>query len=423
MSDEPASEGSKRRRADLANIRERKGDVRVVPDVEGRYRCLGPASRKTFANWLTPVEDHYVLHRNDTPDIDAGDWTVSLRGAVDDCDLGLEQLREDYPTVAVAHTMECAGNCRAFFEPKASNVDWEVDGASTAFWTGTPLQSVLDAHGADTSEGQWLTAIGGDTAADGDVFARSIPMRKALDDCIIAYGMNGRPLPNEHGHPVRLLVPGWYGVNSVKWLDELRVMERMVCGPEYDERRDGEEYYTQWQQTNYRIVPEGEEPSHNESVSEFDTWEQMVGDEVDHPYTFDVNVKSVVGYPDDGATVSPRADGAIEVLGVAWAGDDEVTTIELSTDGGDTWDEGRFVEPHYPSAWRLFRYLWEPEPGTYRLVSRATDDRGRTQPATIGDSEDGFDAVENGEYPWNQGGYAANAYEPLGIDVEVVGRE
>ncbi|MDG5776792.1 sulfite oxidase [Haloarculaceae archaeon H-GB2-1] len=417
--DEHESGAAQQRQAELRAIRDRKGDVRIVPDVEGRYRALGPASRDPFANWLTPVEEHYVLHRHDTPAIDADSWTVSLRGDVDDAELGVEDLRSEYPTVAVPHTMECAGNCRAFFEPKASNVDWEVDGASTAFWTGVPLQSVLDAHGAASADGTWLTAIGGDTATDGDVFARSIPMAKARADCILAFGMNGQPLPEEHGFPVRLLVPGWYGVNSVKWLDELRVMDKMVCGPEWDERRDGEDYYTQWQQRNYRIVPEGEEPSPNESISEFDTWEQLVGDEVAHPYTYDVNVKSVIGYPDEGAEVTPRRDGTVEVLGVAWAGDDEVTTVEVSADGGETWSGARFMEPHFPNAWRLFRFCWEPAPGTYELLSRATDDRGRTQPASIGDPEDGFDALDDDEYPWNQGGYAANAYEPLGVSVTV----
>jgi len=202
-------------------------------------------------------------------------------------------------------------------------------------------------------------------------------MEKALEDCILAYEVNGEALPPEHGHPIRLLVPGWYGVNSVKWVTELHVTETMVHGEEWADR-DGDDF-TQWQQSSYRIHPEGVEPESNATISTYDTWDQLESDEIDHPYTFDENVKSTIGRPADGATVSPREDGVVEIVGVAWAGDDEVTTIEISTDGGDSW-RGEFVGPNYDCAWRLFRDAWEPSPGTYELVSRATDERGRRQP-------------------------------------------
>jgi len=163
-------------------------------------------------------------------------------------------------------------------------------------------------------------------------------MEKALEDCILAYEVNGEALPPEHGHPIRLLVPGWYGVNSVKWVTELHVTETMVHGEEWADR-DGDDF-TQWQQSSYRIHPEGVEPESNATISTYDTWDQLESDEIDHPYTFDENVKSTIGRPADGATVSPREDGVVEIVGVAWAGDDEVTTIEISTDGGDSWREG-----------------------------------------------------------------------------------
>lgn len=393
-------------------ILSRKPGTTAVPDHEDRYRVVGAADRSTYADWLTPVEEHYVCHRNGTLDGDADDWTVSLTGDVDGVDLSLETLREEYPTVAVAHTMECAGNGRGYFDPETGSVQWEYGAVGTAFWTGTPVEAVLERNGA---EGTWLTAIGADEPEDDDVFARSIPMAKATDDCILAYAMNGRPLPPEHGHPVRLLVPGWYGVNSVKWLGELRVMDRMVSGEAWRDR-DGRDY-TYWQQGAYRIHPEGVEPAENESVETFDTYEQWASGEVEHPYTFDENVKSTIGHPSGDEPVEVREDGNVEVVGVAWAGDDAVERVEVSTDGGDTWADARFVGPAYDGAWRLFRHLWDADPGTYTLCSRATDEAGRTQPRRISRNTDGSAAAD--EYPWNEGGYAENAYEPHAVEVTV----
>lgn len=411
------SERSERRRRETDAILGRKPGTGAVADFEDRYRVVGAADRDTYANWLTPLEDHYVCHRNETLEPEADEWTVALAGAVDrEADLGMDAIREDYPTVAVAHTMECAGNGRGYFEPETGSVQWEYGAVSTAIWTGTPLRSILTDHGAATDGDTWLTAVGGDRPevdGENDRFARSIPMTKVLEDCILAYEVNGEALPPEHGQPVRLLVPGWYGVNSVKWLTELHVAETMVHGEDWTDR-DGEDY-TKWQQSAYRIHPEGVEPESNPTVPTDDTWDQIESDEIDHPYTFDENVKSTIGSPEDGETVAPRKDGTVEVVGVAWAGDDEVTAIELSTDGGGSWEEGSFFGPHYDCAWRLFRYVWEPSPGTYTLVSRATDDRGRRQPARIARPDEDRDDA----YPWNEGGYAENAYLPHAVEVTV----
>ncbi|WP_435552003.1 sulfite oxidase [Natrinema sp. CGMCC1.2065] len=404
------------RRRETDEILARKPGTEAVTDLADRYRVVGAADRGTYANWLTPVAEHYVCHRNETLDPAAEEWIVELGGAVERAaDLEMAAIREEYPTVAVAHTMECAGNGRGYFEPETGSVQWEYGAVSTAFWTGTPLRSILADHGAATDDDMWLTAVGGDRPevdGENDRFARSIPMGKVLEDCILAYEVNGEPLPPEHGHPVRLLVPGWYGVNSVKWVTELRVTETMVHGEEWTDR-DGEDY-TQWQQSSYRIHPEGVDPESNATVSTFDTWDQLESAEIDHPYTFDQNVKSTIGAPEDGATVSSE-DGPIAVVGVAWAGDDAVTSVEVSTDGGEDWAEAERFGPDYDCAWRLFRYDWEPAPGSYTLVSRATDERGRRQPVRIaGPTEDADDA-----YPWNEGGYAENACLPHAVAVTV----
>lgn len=410
-------ERSEKRLQEMDEILDRKPKTRAVPDEADRYRVLGAADRRTYANWLTSVEEHYVCHRNETLDPDPETWEVTVSGAVErEAALSMQEIQDDYPTVGVAHTMECAGNGRGYFDPETGSVQWGYGAVSNAFWTGTPLSSVLRAHDAATGDGMWVTAIGGDLPEDGtDRFARSLPMSKVLDDCLLAYEVNGRPLPPEHGLPVRLIVPGWYGVNSVKWLEEVHVMDKMVYGDAW-ENRSGYDY-TAWQQDSYRIHPRGVDPAHHATLSTFDTAEQ--GDEIDHPYTFDQNVKSIVGHPDDGETIRLEDGDEIEVIGVAWAGDDAVTTVELSTDDGDSWDAGSFFGPSYAGAWRLFRYIWEPSPGSYTLLSRATDEEDRRQPARISKpDETGTDT-----YPWNEGGYAENAYRPHAVEVTVEPRD
>jgi DMSO/TMAO reductase YedYZ molybdopterin-dependent catalytic subunit len=402
------------RHAEIATLIEAR-DGRVSPprDLADKYTVLGAASRRTFANWLTPIEEHFVCHRNDIPDADADAWTVSLTGDLDG-GLTMAEIREEHPRVAVAHTMECAGNGRGQHEGEPGSVQWDCEAAATAVWTGTPVSSVLRDHGVDAPEDRWLTAIGGDPSVAGDVFARSIPLSKALEDCILAYEMNGRPLPREHGFPVRLIVPGWYGVNNVKWLSELRLMDTMVTEGSLD--RPGT--HAHWQQVAYRIHPPGVEPEENESVETVDTWEQLEG-AVEHPYTFDLNVMSLIGTPDGETPVTLPSDGTVEVRGVAWAGDDAVERVEVSTDGGETWADAELFGPDYAGAWRLFRYEWGADAGTHRLLSRATDEHGRRQPERISGSDAWRDALANDEYPWNGGGFAANAYRPNGVEVTV----
>lgn len=230
--------------------------------------------------------------------------------------------------------------------------------------------------------------------------------------------MNGRPLPREHGFLVRLIVPGWYGVNNVKWVEELRVMDTMVVEGSLD--RPGEHAF--WQQDSYRIHPADVEPEAHDTVETVDTEAQLAG-AVDHPYTFDTTVMSVIGTPSGDGPVTPRRDGTVEVCGVAWAGDDAVHRVEVSTDGGEAWADAELFGPAYAGVWWLFRYAWSAQSGTHRVASRATDERGRRQPARISKPDAWRDALEHDEFPWNEGGYAANAYEPNAVEVEVEVRE
>lgn len=376
------------------------------------------AARETYTSYITPREEHYIRNHYLSPQIDEDEWEVELQLGDETASLSMEEIKHSYSTESVAHTMQCSGNGRSFFDPEVGGNPWTFGAVGNTIWTGTPVSEVLEAYGADTSDGTWLMAAGGDNPEGQQIFARSIPMQKAMEDCLLAYEMNGSPMNAEHGFPVRLLVPGWMGNNNVKWLQELAVTDMMMIGDEWEQ-------YLHWQQNSYRIVPEGEEAEHNEEIDVYDTWEQIEGaasGELDHyPYIYDQVVKSIIGFPGADATVSPREqDGNIEVIGVAWAGDDRVESVEVSADGGDSWDEAEFFGPDLgPGGWRQFRYLWDADPGEYVLYSRATDENGTTQPGPIADPEEGLEAVADDRFPWNQSGYACNAYEPHGVSVTV----
>ncbi|WP_137287589.1 sulfite oxidase [Halorussus salinisoli] len=381
------------------------------------------ASRTTYESFITPREEHYIRNHYLSPDIDADEWTVSLTGMVDEeVELSMDEIRNGYSTETVTHTMQCSGNGRSYFEPQVGGNQWTFGAVGNTVWTGTPVSEILEQYGANTDEGAWLSVMGGDAPEGEDIFTRSIPMSKVMDDCLLAYEMNGSPMNAEHGFPVRLLVPGWFGNNNVKWVDRMHVMDRMVFGDEWE--TEDQRLYTHWQQYSYRLIPIDEEVNQQPSISIFDTQDQMDSDEIRHPYLYDQMVKSLVGYPPEDATVRPGPGGTVEIVGVAWAGDDEVSMVEVSTDGGETWNEAEFFGPVMgPASWRQFRYVWDPEPGDHTVMSRATDEQDRTQPATISNPDEKLLGIEDDKYPWNTGGYGATAYEPLAVEVTVEATE
>lgn len=412
-------------------------ETETEPSLEERYpglRILSPepenaeaAARETYSDFITPREEHYIRNHYPTPDIEESEWTVSLTGLVDgEPELSMEQIKHSFRTESVTHTMQCAGNGRSYFEPQVGGNQWSFGAVGNTVWTGTPVSAILDHFGADTSDGRFLTVMGGEHPEGEDVFTRSIPMEKVMDDCLLAYEMNGSPVSPDHGFPVRLLVPGWFGCNNVKWVDRMHVMDTMVIGDEWEEEgapEDGQRTYTHWQQYSYRIVPEEDtRATHYEDIPVYDTREQMERtDEIDNAYMYDQVEKSLIGYPGEGQTVTTSPSGTIEVIGVAWAGDDAVETVEVSADGGETWNEAEFFGPMtQPHGWRQFRYVWQDPPtGEQTLHSRTTDERGYSQPATVSAPEDQLRGVENDQYPWCQGGYGNNAYVPHGVSFTV----
>ncbi|WIV66418.1 molybdopterin-dependent oxidoreductase [Natrialbaceae archaeon AArc-T1-2] len=381
------------------------------------------AERGTYINFVTPAEEHFMRNRYLSPAIDEDDHTVELRLADETIDLSVEEIKHGYSTESVAHTMQCTGNGRSYFEPQVGGNPWAFGAVGNAVWTGTPVSEVLEEYGADTSDDMWLMAAGDEVPSEDDrVFARSIPMQKVMEDCLLVYQMNGHDLTIEHGHPVRLLVPGWYGCNSIKWLGELEVMDTMMYGDEW------ERYYN-WQQNSYRFEVAGQDAEHHEEVDVFDTWQMMdnaAADDEPLAYAWDMLAKSVIGYPGEGDTVTPRtSDGQVEITGVAWAGDNEIEQVEVSTDGGETWDTAELFGPAMPgvdttASWVQFRYMWTPDDdGEYTIVSRATDDQGRSQPRDVAHQDDELETVEDDAFPWEAGGYGNNAYWPHRVEVDV----
>lgn len=369
--------------------------------------------REPYSDFITPVEKFFVRNHHPVPDIDASEWTISLTGlsGQEDVELSMEEIKHSYPTETKVVTIECSGNSGGLF-PESTLTGLGFGLLSTTPFTGTPVSAVLEDHNVDTSEGRWLAAIGADGPEE-TYFTRSLPMEKITKDCLLAYEMAGQPLPSDHGYPIRLLVPGWYGVNSVKWLERMHVMDTMVFGDEWEQ-------YTQWQQFAYRFLKQGEEVQEEEEIGVYTLQDQLAAEEIENPFCYERNVKSIIGYP-TGGEVSPSPGGTIEVIGVAWAGDNDVKKVDVSTDGGQSWGEAEFFGPvEQPEAWRLFRFVWEdPEPGDHLVVSRATDEEDRAQPAIVSDPGERLDRITDQKFPWNQGGYWNNAYKPHGVEVTV----
>ena len=285
---------------------------------------------------LTPDGLHYVRSHFTAPSPAA---SIAIRGAVRrPRSVSTAELRAlDARTVAV--TLECAGNGRAYLRPPAPGEQWGLGAVSTARWTGASLRSLLEPAGLSGAVVEILFR-GADAGTPPDVgrrigFERSLPIERALaDDVLVAYAMNGKDLPAEHGAPARLIVPGWYGMASVKWLAEIVAIEEPFRG-----------FY----QAD-RYVADG------------------------RPLQ-EMRPRAVI--------VAPLTDiraGRVMVRGYAWSGRGTITRVDVSADGGTTWREALLDTAASPAAWRQWRVEWTATPGTHELLARATDASGEAQP-------------------------------------------
>jgi DMSO/TMAO reductase YedYZ molybdopterin-dependent catalytic subunit len=303
-----------------------------------------------------PNERFYIRNHFAMPKIDPRSWRLRVEGAVNQpLDLSLDDIRK-MPSQTRAVMLECAGNGRVYLVPRASGVAWQFGAVGNAEWTGVPLAAVLEKAGLKAKVEE-VVLQGADTGAINDEpktpgvvhYDRSLPIEKAKQpDVLLAYAMNGKDLPPEHGAPLRAVVPGWYGMASVKWLTRLYVSQ--------------ERYRGYFQTLNYSYFTRGHGFPSIQAISE-------------------IQVKSSIARPAVGDIVPAKSQH--RVFGAAWTGEAEIRKVEVTTDGGQSWQEATLLEKPVKYAWRLWEYEWKtPErPGRYTLMARATDSRGRTQPA------------------------------------------
>lgn len=341
---------------------------RVVPVEERPFNAEAPM--EVLAEALTPVDAFYVRNHFDVPPIDAEGWRLQVRGAVRrPLSLTLAGLWR-LPERSLAVTLECAGNGRVVLKPAPEGTPWRFGAVSTGTFTGVLLRDVLERAGPEEGVVDVLF-VGADEGEVGsgrrEPFARSLPLAEAMErGAILAWALNGEPLPAEHGHPVRLVVPRWYAMASVKWLVAIEALREPFAG-----------YY---QRERYVYVGERGTPD-------------------GAPVTA-VRIRAVIGRPTDRAEVT---GGPVEVAGTAWTGEGEVREVEVSADGGGSWVRAELGSGLSPGAARPWRLEWMPPgPGTYELLARATDSRGRAQPL---------------EPVWNRYGYGNNVAQRVRVTV------
>lgn len=316
------------------------------PNLEMPFSSLG--------DWITPNEQFYVRCHFPVPQIDAAIWRLKLEGAVThEVEFTLAQLQA-FPARTIPATMECAGNGRSFLQPKVKGVAWDIGAVGTARWTGVLLRDVL-AHAGMSGAAVEIIFEGADGGEikeapkpPGEIqYARSVPIEKAQADVLLAYAINDAPLPPEHGFPLRAVVPGWFGMASVKWLQRIVVSEAPFNG-----------YY---QSIDYTY------------------WERRNGMPTLQPLA-EMQVKAQIARPAMDEVV--RAGSAYRVHGAAWAADADVARVELSTDGGENWSDAVLLGDAIKNAWRFWEFAWQTpaEPQRCRLIARATDSAGRSQP-------------------------------------------
>ena len=320
---------------------------------------------------ITPAGLHYLLIHFDIPHVDADTWRLEIGGLVQRrLELSLADLRER-PARTIPVTLECAGNGRALIPDHVPSQPWVREAVGTAEWTGTPLAPILEEAGVDGAHTLVFTGL--DRGIQGEIehdYERSLRLEEALsDDVLLAYEMNGAPLLPQHGFPVRLIVPGWYGMTMVKWLRAITA----IAG--------GFEGYQQI--GTYRIMRDA--------------------DDMDGPFVERMLPRSLLippGIPDFLTRERHVHTGRVTLNGRAWSGHAPVERVEVSEDGGGTWADAELEPPLGPYAWSGFSFEWDAAPGEHELCCRATDGAGNSQPL---------------EPVWNYGGFCNNAVQRVRV--------
>jgi DMSO/TMAO reductase YedYZ molybdopterin-dependent catalytic subunit len=328
-------------------------------------------------SYLTPTTLFYIRSHFAEPKLDVPSYQLRIGGAVrNPLSLSYEEIR-NLPAETRNATLECAGNSRVFLIPQAAGAQWELGAVGNAEWTGVPLRALLERAGVEEDACE-IVLEGADQGMPKEPplppgpisYARSLARHKALQqEVLIAYRMNGRDLPQDHGYPVRAVVPGHYGMASVKWLTRIHAVR--------------EPFHGYWQTSDYAY------------------WDRVDGTPVRRALG-EIKVKSEIARPGVYETLAPNQVYAIS--GAAWAGETEVTEIAVSTDGGRTWAEAQFLDPVHRHAWRRWTFDWltPNEPGRYTLLARARDANG---------------SIQRDTHDPNYGSYAINHALPIEVFV------
>lgn len=337
---------------------------------------------------VTPTDKFFVRNNGLTPDpaampADPRAWKIKIDGEVErPAEFALGDLMQRFENVTHVLQMECGGNGRSFFVPEARGNQWGNGGMGCASWTGVRLADVLKAVGLKSSA-VYTGHYGADPHLSGDAarpsISRGMRLEKAMDPhTIIAFRMNGKEIPLVHGAPARLIVPGWPGSLSMKWLNRIWIRDREHDGPGMTG--------TNYRVTRTPIVPGTTTPDANMAVME------------------SMPVRSVITSPAHGGRL-PAGARQVAIRGAAWAGDNAIRSVDVSVDFGASWIAADVKAPVNKFAWQRFTASVPlPSAGYYEIWSRATDSTGKAQP---------FQAAN-----WNPQGYGANPVSRVAVLVE-----
>lgn len=326
-------------------------------------------------SFITPLEHFYVRSHLPIPQVDAAAFTLKVDGEVGSpLALSLDDLKK-LPAVTVTTTLECAGNGRAFFSPAVAGIQWEKGAVGTARFTGARMADVLKKAGVKTSGLNVEMHAADRPLGTMPAFVRQVPMAKAMHpDTVLAWDMNGQPIPQVHGAPLRAIVPGWEGAYSVKWVNALTVLAK-----------DSDSFWfaSAYRYPNKRVAP-------GASVDAKDM-EPLRG----------LAVKSLITTPANNASLPV---GKVAVAGFAWAGENDISKVDISIDNGATWQPAKLTGEQARFTWRRFEHEFTAgKAQSYLILSRATDAKGNVQPAVA---------------QWNPSGYLWNQYDSVRIDIK-----
>ncbi|MFD0361370.1 sulfite oxidase [Nocardia sp. GCM10030253] len=319
---------------------------------------------------ITPIGMHYLLIHFDIPAIDPSTWRLRVTGSVErELELSLDDIRSR-PATTIPVTLECAGNGRIGMDPRNVSQPWGLEAIGTASWTGTPLRGILDE--CRIRDGAVEVVFTGADRGFQDNVEHNYQRSLGIGECgrpeiLLAYEMNGVPLPPQHGFPLRLLVPGWYGMTSVKWLRNIEIVDQPFTGI---------------QQAAYRYQQDSDDPGL--PVSRIRVRALMVPP----------------GIPDFQSRRRTVEAGTVGIRGRAWCGTAPVAGVEVGVDG--VWHDARLGHALAEFAWYRWSYAWDAHPGEYLLSCRATDADGNTQPTAP---------------PWNLLGMGNNLIQEVAVTV------